>query len=136
MNSDDLTPERDLDAGREIAEFFAGLPKDPAALMAAFDQARLVDEAELAAAGVRAVTVVHGDMESADDEKLIYGPGGLHVLAARAGQYHRTQGGNDYTTWFFDGPGAEEASVRFIATVTAIAPRWWVVTSTAHPKFD
>ena len=130
-----LTPEPDEEATRRISEFLAGLPSDPAALMAAFDQLQTAEEAELAAHGIHPVSVVHGDVESADDEKLIYGPEGLHALAGQAGQYHRTRGGNDYTTWFFDGPGAEQAAITFIAAVTAIAPLWWVITPTAQPKF-
>ncbi len=131
----DLTPEPDEEATRRISAFLAGLPSDPAALMAAFGQMQTAEEAELAAQGIHPVSVVHGDLESADDEKLIYGPDGLHALAGRAGPYHRTRGGNDYTTWFFDGPGAEQAAITFIAAVTAIARRWWVVTPTAQPKF-
>jgi hypothetical protein len=140
MDPDDLTPRRDLDAERDIAEFLAGLPKDPAAMMAAFDQLSTAQEAELAANGIRPVSVVHGDIEGEEDAALIYGTDparpGLHALAGQAGQYHRTQAGNDYTTWFFDGPDAEPAAVRFIAAVTAIARPWWVVTATAQPKFD
>jgi hypothetical protein len=134
----DLTPEPDEEAARRIRDFLAGLPCDPAELMAAFDQMQTAEEAELAAHGVRPVSVVHGDVESDEDAALIYGDQhrpGLHGLAAQAGQYHQTRAGNDYTTWFFDGPDAEQAAVRFIAAVTAIAPPWWIVTPTAQPKF-
>ena len=80
----DLTPEPDEEATRRISAFLAGLPSDPAALMAAFGQMQTAEEAELAAQGIHPVSVVHGDLESADDEKLIYGPDGLHALAGRA----------------------------------------------------
>jgi hypothetical protein len=131
----DLTPEPEEEATSRISEFLAGLPSDPAALMAAFDQMQTAEEAEMAAHGIHPVSVVHGDLESSEDEQLIYGPDGLHALAGRAGHYHRTRGGNDYTTWFFDGPDAEQAAITFIAAVTAIARRWWIVTPTAQPKF-
>ena len=138
MNPDDLTPERDWDAEREIAEFLAGVPKDPAAIMAAFDERSTVEEAEMAANGIRPVSVVHGDVESYEDEALIYGTDparpGLHDLAKRAGQHRRTAGGHGYTTWFFDGQDAAEAAVRFMTAVIAIAPDGWVVTPTAQPK--
>lgn len=129
----DLTP--DEEATRRTSEFLAGLPSDPAALIAVFGQMQTAEEAELAAQGIHPVSVVHGDMESAQDEQLLYGPDGLHALAGRADHYHRTRGGNDYTTWFFDGPGAEQAAITFIAAVTAIARQWWIVTPTAQPKF-
>ena len=134
-------PERALheEATRRIKDFLAGLPCDPAELMAAFDQMQTAEEAELAAHGIRPVSVVHGDIESDEDVALIYGTDpdrpGLHALADQAGQYHQTRGGNDFTTWFFDGPDAGQAAITFIAAVTAIAPDWWVVTATAQPKF-
>jgi hypothetical protein len=131
----DLTPEPDEEATRRISAFLAGLPSNPAELIAAFDQMQAAEEAELAAQGIHPVSVVHGDLESAEDEQLLYGPDGLHALAGRVGHYQRTRGGNDYTTWFFDGPGAEQSAITFIAAVTAIARPWWIVTPTAQPKF-
>jgi len=130
----DLTPEPDEEATRRIGDFLAGLPSDPAALMAAFDQLQTAEEAELAAHGIHPVSVVHGDAESADDQTLIFGI--LPHLAQLAGPFTSTRGGNDYTTWFFDGPEAEQAALTFIASATAIAPHWWVITPTAQPKFD
>jgi hypothetical protein len=75
----------------------------------------------------------NGDIESEEDATLIYGT--LHQLADQAGTCSQTRGGNDYKTWFFDGPGAEQAAIAFIAAVTAIAKPWWVITPTAQPKF-
>jgi hypothetical protein len=98
MNPDDLTPKRDWNAELEIAEFLVGVPKNPAAIMAAFDELATAQEAELAAHGIRPVTVVHGDVQDDEDAALILGtdPGrpSLHDLAGEAGQYHRTVGGN------------------------------------------
>lgn len=129
----DLTPGPGPDHERVIAAFLAGVPQDPAEIMAAFEQAAAVEEAELAARGVHPVSVVHGDIESEEDANLICGT--LHELAARAGTYSLTRGGNDYTTWFFDSSESARAAVTFIAAVIAIAPPWWVVTPTAQPKF-
>jgi hypothetical protein len=131
----DLTPEPDDEATGRISAFLAGLPSDPAALMAAFAQMQAAEEAELAAQGIHPVSVAHGDLESAEDKELLYGPDGLHALAGRAGHYHQTRGGNDYTTWFFDGPAAEQAAITFIAAATAIARPWWIITPAAQPKF-
>ena len=60
---------------------------------------------------------------------------GSHHLAEEAGQVRTTKGGNDYHTWLFDGPGAEQAAIAFTAAVIALARPGWVVTPTAHPKF-
>lgn len=135
-----LLGEADEEVTRRVREFLTLLPSDPAAIdpaaiMAAFRQMKTADEAELAAQSVHPVSIVHGEAESASDEKLIYGPEGLHALAARVGQHHRTRAGNDYTTWFFDGPDAEQAAITFIAAAKVIAQDWWVITPTAHPEF-
>jgi hypothetical protein len=55
----DLPPEPEDEAARRMREFLAGLPADPAAMAAAFDQLRTADEAELAANGIHPVSVVH-----------------------------------------------------------------------------
>jgi len=131
----DFAPEPDEEAAGRFRDFLAGLPADPAALLAALEELKTAEEVELAARGIRPVSVVHGDAESAADEALIFGE--LPRLARDAGHFRVTRGGNDYTTWFFDGPdgGAEQACVAFIAAVTAIARPWWIVTPTAQPKF-
>ena len=126
----DLTSEPDDEAARRIREFLAGLPADAASLMAALEQMQTAEEAELAAHGIHPVSVVHGDVESAEDERLVFGE--LPRLAREAGQVSLIRGGNDYTTWFF---GNEQAALAFIAQVTAIAQSWWIVTPTAQPQF-
>ncbi|MGH3190674.1 MAG: hypothetical protein ACRDOL_26120 [Streptosporangiaceae bacterium] len=132
--SGDLTPEPDAEATRQIREFLARLPSDPAALAAALSQLQLAEEAELAARGIHPVSVVHGDVSSADDETLVFGV--LPRLARAAGTYTVMRGGSDYMTWFFDGPDAEQAAITFISSVTGIARPGWVVTPTAQPKFN
>ena len=126
----DLTSEPDDEAARRIREFLAGLPADAASLMAAFEQMQTAEEAELPAHGIHPVSVVHADVESAEDERLVFGE--LPRLAREAGQVSLIRGGNDYTTWFFD---SERAALAFIAEVTAIAQSWWIVTPTALPQF-
>jgi hypothetical protein len=130
----DLAPEPDEEAARAISQFLARLPSDPAALAAALGQMQLAEEAELAARGIHPVSVVHGDVESADDETLVFGV--LPRIAREAGQFTSMRGGSDYMTWFFDGPEAEQAAITFISSVTATAPHWWVVTPTAQPRFS
>ncbi len=100
---------------------------------AALRAGALVAEAEMTAAGLRPVTVVHGPMESDDDVELICGV--LPRLAEEAGHSPGRRGGSDYMTYFFDGPEAGQAAVRFIAAVSGIAPRWWRVTATATPVY-
>jgi hypothetical protein len=102
----------------EMAAMFAGL--------------QVVTEAELAIRGIWPVSVVHGDAETAEDADLIYGT--LHRLAGESGPLAGYRGGNDYTTFLFTGPAAEDAAAAFIARVQAMDhPRWWRITATAHP---
>ena len=129
----DVAPDPAAEAARRIAEFLARLPSDPAALLAMAGPMQVTEEAELAAAGIHPVSVVHGDLHSGDDQVLVFIV--LPELARAAGPYARMRGGSDYMTWFFDGPGAERAAIAFISGVTAIAPDQWVVTPTAQPKF-
>jgi hypothetical protein len=129
----DLTPEPGQEADRRIGSFLARLPADPAALTAVLSHMQVAEEAELAAGGVHPVSVVHGDVGSADDEKLVFGV--LPHLAREAGPFALMRGGSDYMTWFFDGAAAEQAAITFISSVTAIAPRWWVITPAAQPRF-
>jgi hypothetical protein len=101
--------------------------------MAALGPMQILEEAELAARGIHPVSVVHGKVSSADDEALVFCV--LPQLAREAGPFASTRGGIDYMTWFFGGPGAERAASVFISRVTAVAPRWWVVTPAAQPRF-
>lgn len=130
----DLTPEPDAEASRLIREFLARLPSDPAAVAAALGEMQLAEEAELAAGGIHPVSVLHGDVKSADDQTLVFGV--LPRLAREAGRFTSMRGGSDHMTWFFGGPVAEQAAIRFISSVTAIAPPWWVVTPTAQPRIN
>ena len=98
---------------------------------ALFADIQAVAEAELAAVGICPVSVAHGDAESAEDTELIYGT--LHRLAAECGPLAGYRGGNDYTTFLFTGPAANDAAVMFIARALEIAPSWWRITATAHP---
>ena len=99
-------------------------------LAAMFDGAPAVTEAELAASGVRPVSVTHGDPESEEDARLIHQ---LHRLAEECGPLAGYRGGNDYTTFLFTGPGADDAAAAFTARALAIARTWWRITPTALP---
>lgn len=100
-------------------------------LAAMFANLQAVTEDELAAQGIRPVSVVHGDAETVEDADLIYRV--LHHLADECGPLAGYRGGGDYTTFLFTGDGAENAVAAFTARVQAIAPRWWRITATAHP---
>ena len=99
-------------------------------LAAMFDGAPAVTEAELAASGIRPVSVTHGDPESEEDARLIHQ---LHRLAEECGPLAGYRGGNDYITFLFTGPGADDAAAAFTARALAIARTWWRITPTAHP---
>ena len=128
----DLSPEPRQEAARRISELLARPPADPAALMAVLGSMQILEEAELAAHGIHPVSVVHGEVASADDEALVFCV--LPQLAREAGSFTSMRGGIDYMTWFFGGPGAEQAASVFFRRVTAIAPRRWVVTPAAQPR--
>ena len=101
-------------------------------LAAMFTGNQVATEAELAIRGIWPVSVVHGDAETAEDADLIYGA--LHRLAEECGQLAGNRGGNDYTTFLFAGPAAEDAAKAFAARAQAMEhPRWWRITATAHP---
>jgi len=110
------------------------------AIMAAFAQAQAVTEAELALNGIYPVSVVHGPIESREDEKLICGmlPELAEQCAGEAGAYvTSTIGTSDTTTKMFAGPGAQDAALRFMGRVLALGPpAWWRVTPEAHPRYD
>lgn len=89
-------------------------------------------EAELAAQGIYPVSIVHGDAEDMDQ---VARHEMLHELADQCGTVKTTIGGNAYTTFLFSGPGAEDASLRFIALALNYAAAWWRITPTAQPRF-
>jgi hypothetical protein len=100
--------------------------------VAMFAGLQVVTEAELVIRGIWPVSVVHGDAETAEDAELIYGA--LRRLAEECGPLAGTAGGNDYTTFLFTGPSAEDNAATFIARAQAMEhPRWWRITATAHP---
>jgi hypothetical protein len=140
--------EPEPDAGQLLRDFMAGLRGGVTfegtleEFWAAADAARAVDEAEMAMRGEHPVSVVHGDMETADDEKLIGTllPRCAAVAAQQAGaRIAGTRGGNDYTTWRFAGPGAARAAADFAGYARNLAlmagRTWWNVTETPGPVF-
>ncbi len=108
--------------------------------MAAFAQVQAVTEAELALNGIYPVSVVHGPVESYEDEELIGGtlPELAEQCAGEAGAYvASTIGTGDTTTKMFAGPGAQDAALLFMGRVLALGPpAWWRVTPEAHPRYD
>jgi precorrin-4 methylase len=110
------------------------------AIMAVFTQARAITEAELALNGIHPVSVVHGPMESCEDEKLICGtlPELAEQCAREVGAYvASTIGTGDTTTKMFAGPHAQDAALLFLGRVLALGPpAWWRVTPAAHPRYD
>ena len=84
-----------------------------------------LDEAELTAHGFRQLTVVHGAVETAEQEAAV------HQLWSwgdrHPGAVTRTVGTNDTTTWLLAPPDAE----RHLAALEAVAqehnPGWWTI---------
>ncbi|MCW2940849.1 MAG: hypothetical protein JWN00_3834 [Actinomycetia bacterium] len=85
----------------------------------------------MATRGIHPVSIAHGDPDGHADAELVFES--VPALARESGTLASTRAGNDYTTFLFAGPGAEEAAVAFTAAVLGIAPRWWRITPTATP---
>lgn len=84
----------------------------------------LVEEAEAAAAGYRFLSVVHGDLETAEDvarfETL------TRVFWEHpAGGERATQGGNDYTTFRAGPPTADQVIAAVLTVAHQLNPGWW-----------
>lgn len=140
--------QQPADVGAILGEFVAGFTGGAVftgtleEFRAWISSAAAVDEAEMAMRGEHPVSVVHGDMETDDDAKLIGTllPRCAEVAAQQAGAtIAGTRGGNDYTTYRFAGAGAAKAAAdfagyaRYMALMTG--RRWWNVTETPSPVF-
>lgn len=90
------------------------------------------EAAQLAAWGLHPVTVVYGTIETLAAEQAV---NALAEIAETAGHAASSRGGSDYRTWYFEGPGADGAVVRFIAAASAIAAPYWRITPTARPVY-
>lgn len=94
----------------------------------------VVREADMAARGQYPVTVVHGDPEDDKSADLIFRR--LPAAARESGQCPIRMGGNDFSTFVFDGPAAPQAAAIFIAKATEMAETWWRITPTATPLWQ
>jgi hypothetical protein len=104
----------------ELAPLFAS---DPA-----------IAQADLAARGLRPVSVIYGSGEDPEEAKLVCQT--LPDLARRAGQLWGQRSGHRFTTYLYTGPRADAAVVELTATLLGIAPPWWRITPTAHPVWQ
>lgn len=119
-----MTGDAEFEQARQQAELLAAILSSTAA----------VAEAELAASGIRPVSVVHGYAETDQDAQLIYGT--LPELARECGTLAASRGGNGYTTFLFTGNDADRAAAEFTARTMEIAASWWRITPTAHPVWQ
>jgi hypothetical protein len=92
-----------------------------------------IADAELAARGLRPVTIAHGAPDTSEDEHLIGQV--LPRLASQSGPVAAVRGGIEHTTWLFTGPAADSSAAAFIAAALSVAPRWWRITPTAYPAW-
>jgi hypothetical protein len=86
-------------------------------------------EAELAAAGLVPVAVVHG--EDLAELDLIYEE--LPRLAAGCGAVHAIERAGDYTLVLFSGADALRARLTFMAELATVAPPHWRITANQTP---
>ncbi|ORX21141.1 hypothetical protein [Mycobacterium xenopi] len=103
------------------------------AFLSKLRQAALIAEAEDLAHGVRHLTVVTGDLETADDVAR------LDRLTAAAWQGREGarmityRGGNDYVIFFIDGAAAELFVDDLAALAETLDPGWWRIVRSPHP---
>lgn len=103
------------------------------AFLAQMRGAALVAEAEELAAGVRHLSVVTGQLESAEDVDRL---DQLTAAAWRGRSGARTircRGGSDYVTFHIDGSAADEFVDELAALAATLNPGWWHTTPSAHP---
>ncbi len=129
-----------MDDRDRLAEFLTryhptdGTPLSPEEAHAAADRMLVVaraSDAELYANGYRFLTVAHGDLEDADDERR------LHRLSALA-DAPRTlasisfRGTNDTSTWIVNGAQAAATVDQLEALAHELNPGWWKIRRTAR----
>jgi hypothetical protein len=92
-----------------------------------------MDEEQLARLGCYPVSVVHGYPDTPENARLIFDM--LPRLAEECGPPVLMQGGHDYRTYVFRGPGSKDAAARFTVAVAERGESWWRVTQTARPQY-
>ncbi|GAB4973416.1 MULTISPECIES: hypothetical protein [Mycobacterium] len=103
------------------------------AFLAEIQHAALVAEAEDLAAGMRHLSVVTGDLESEDDVRRLEQLTTAAWRGRDGARLTRSGGGNDYVTFYVDGPTAD----RFVEDLARLAetlnPGWWRIIDSPHP---
>lgn len=96
---------------------------DRRAILEQLQRLQAMTAAQLAEQGYRQLTLVHGDLESAEDIAA------LRELSRwcdrHPGAVVRTSGTNDTLTWLFAPPDADEHLTALHALVTEHNPGWW-----------
>ena len=118
---------RDQEAERRIQELLDEANRlGPERCVELCEQRRLAAAAGELAAGRHSLTVVHGDLETqadADRYEALH-----HAFAEFAGErYHRTQGGNDVTTFTVGPPAAAPVVDALARRAHELNPGWWEI---------
>jgi len=132
---DHVTPGLGIPLHVEHVTFAGGVRELEAHLDELRQRAR-ADEAEMAAAGWRFLSIAHGDPETQQHVDALTQVARTFWAQPTRG-LHQIAGGNDYTT-YRAGPPVEDAE-QVIAATRAVAeehnPGHWHITLTAHPDF-
>ena len=103
------------------------------AYLAQLRQAALIAEAEDLAHGVRHLSVVTGELETADDVTRIEQLTAAAWRGRDGARMRTSRGGSDYVTLFIEGAAADQFVDELAALAEALNPGWWRMTRSPHP---
>jgi hypothetical protein len=104
-----------------------------AAYLAQLREAALVAEAEDLAVGIRHLSVVTGDLESDADVRRLQQLTAAAVRGREGARLARSCGGNDYVTFYIQGPAADQFVNDLAVAAETLNPGWWRVKHSPHP---
>jgi hypothetical protein len=96
-------------------------------------QAALVAEAEELASGVRHLSVVTGELETAEDADRLEQLTSVAHQGRDGARVSRSRAGNDYVTFFIEGPAAEQFADKLATLAGMLNPGWWRINHSPNP---
>lgn len=96
-------------------------------------EAALVAEAEDLAGGIRHLSVVTGDLESDGDVRRLEQLGTAARRGRDGARLARSSGGNDYVTYYIEGPAADQFVTDLAVLAEGLNPGWWRIIHSPQP---
>lgn len=85
------------------------------------------------AASIRHLSVVTGDLESDDDVRRLEVLGAAAARGRDGAHLTRWRGGNDYVTYYIEGPSADQLVEDLADLAKTLNPGWWCINQLPHP---